>query len=202
MQNISAANISKILENISKLPQKSRKIFPNYCKTIWCFPPRGRQREGWRPHEACPKLLDRNSNSLLSEKLWTLSWRSRGLFPLRCLKILLENSWTLFQWSFKSSNFSFKKYVCAAACCNLQKVLNRYKVLTLSWGDTSPIWRYAEYLFKIWRSAAVKFSPNFADHTRSFAPVTRSQDPRSQITRSKIPDPRYQITDHSTSLQD
>ena len=45
MQNISAANIWNIFENISKLPQKSRKIFLNCRETIWCFPP-VRQTEG------------------------------------------------------------------------------------------------------------------------------------------------------------
>ena len=161
MQNISAANISKILENISKLPQKSRKIFPNYCKTIWCFPPRGRQREGGhmrlvRNFSTGTRTLSyqRSFELFLGEAADSFLWDVSKSF-LRILGPFFSEASS--QVIFLSKNIFAQQP--AAACCNLQKVLNRYKVLTLSWGDTSPIWR----------SAAIRFYKLRTSH--------RSQDP-------------------------
>ena len=106
MQNISAANIWNIFENISKLPQKSRKIFLNCRETIWCFPPvRQTERSDMRQVRSfstgtrtlfirenpqtlsCPKLLNENANSFLSFLV-----KIQTLLCKRSIKYLLKEA--------------------------------------------------------------------------------------------------------------
>ena len=201
MQNISAANISNIFENISKLPQNPRKIFLNCRETIWCFPPVRQTERGdmrlvqsfstgtrtlfirERPQTlSCPKLLDENANSFLS-----FSNETQTLF-------ITENLQTL----------SSIKYLLKEARPNsfLNKHLQLIENPTLIWfstlqaspvGDTSPICR---------QSAAVTFSKldatsQISEHT-SRIPHHQSLDPGSTICFDYNPD--LKITSH-TSLQ-